>query len=213
MPATPEQEQAVEDEGISAEEAALVLFVVVALHDSDEEEDRKLAKFTLRTFRRLFKVYGWLFSDGSITQVSAKDIPDATKKALKKSVKALKKSIGEESITPEQAASFLGRQAFGLLTIDLATLIDSSDSSDLSSDSSGSSKSNSSKSRFTKTWVTRGDSRVRSLHVKLNGKTKKIDQDFWRWPTTGQTISYPGDPKAPIEATANCRCFLILNKK
>lgn len=62
-----------------------------------------------------------------------------------------------------------------------------------------------------KTWVTRGDSRVRPLHRRLHGKTRRFGQDFFRWPYMGARLRYPGDPEAPLEATANCRCVLWLS--
>lgn len=65
--------------------------------------------------------------------------------------------------------------------------------------------------RLRKTWITRMDSRVRPLHRRLHGRTRKIGEDFWRWPVSGARLRWPGDPEAPIDATANCRCILWLS--
>lgn len=62
-----------------------------------------------------------------------------------------------------------------------------------------------------KTWITQHDLRVRPLHRRLHGKTVRWDQDFWRWPDTGLTLRFPGDPLAPLNATIGCRCLCWLS--
>lgn len=62
-----------------------------------------------------------------------------------------------------------------------------------------------------KTWISQGDSRVRPLHRRLHGRTRNWDQDFWRWPITGQRLRYPGDPEAPLDAVIGCRCLCWLS--
>lgn len=62
-----------------------------------------------------------------------------------------------------------------------------------------------------KTWISQGDNRVRPLHRRLHGRTRKFDEDFWRWPQTGQTLRFPGDPDAPLDATLGCRCLCWLS--
>jgi hypothetical protein len=62
-----------------------------------------------------------------------------------------------------------------------------------------------------KTWVTQGDSRVRPLHRRLHARTRNWDQDFWRWPVSGQRLRYPGDPDAPLDAVLGCRCLCWLS--
>lgn len=62
-----------------------------------------------------------------------------------------------------------------------------------------------------KTWVTRGDAKVRPLHRKLHGRVRRFGEDFWRWPGTGGVLRYPGDPLAPLDTTVNCRCVLWLS--
>lgn len=57
----------------------------------------------------------------------------------------------------------------------------------------------------TKTWVTRRDSKVRSEHILLHGKTVDMGNPF---SVDGATLRFPGDPLAPIALTINCRCRL-----
>lgn len=56
-----------------------------------------------------------------------------------------------------------------------------------------------------KTWVTRGDSRVRPAHMALAGSTKRLEKPFT---ADGFDLMRPGDPEAPPELTINCRCHL-----
>lgn len=56
-----------------------------------------------------------------------------------------------------------------------------------------------------KTWRTRHDAKVRTTHHELEGDTVPYDSSFH---VDGMAIKYPGDPEAPIELTANCRCHL-----
>lgn len=64
--------------------------------------------------------------------------------------------------------------------------------------------------KIQKVWISRSDAKVRPLHVELHGKTVAADDDFWRWPLTGQRLRYPGDREAPPEATIGCRCVSLL---
>lgn len=56
-----------------------------------------------------------------------------------------------------------------------------------------------------RTWVTRGDSRVRPAHKTLHGTTLPAGTPY---SVDGFNIRYPGDPFAPIALTVNCRCRL-----
>ncbi|WP_435059849.1 phage portal protein [Streptomyces sp. bgisy060] len=56
-----------------------------------------------------------------------------------------------------------------------------------------------------RTWVTRGDSRVRPRHRQLNGITLPAGVAF---EAGGAALRYPGDPFAPADLTTNCRCRL-----
>lgn len=58
-----------------------------------------------------------------------------------------------------------------------------------------------------KTWVTRGDGRVRDAHKTLAGKTVGIGEGFT---VKGATLRFPGDPLAPLDLTMGCRCRLRL---
>lgn len=58
---------------------------------------------------------------------------------------------------------------------------------------------------FTKTWLTRKDSRVRAAHKFLEGKTVNFGDGFI---VDGIMLRFPGDPIAPPALTFNCRCRL-----
>ena len=58
-------------------------------------------------------------------------------------------------------------------------------------------------------WVSRGDPKVRSLHRDLHGRVRPVGDPYYTWPD-GQTLDYPGDMTAPIDAWINCRCALML---
>jgi HK97 family phage portal protein len=58
---------------------------------------------------------------------------------------------------------------------------------------------------ITKTWNTEEDERVRDSHVFVEGVSKKANQLF---EVGGSMMRFPGDPLAPVEEVANCRCWL-----
>jgi len=62
-----------------------------------------------------------------------------------------------------------------------------------------------SQGNFTKTWLTRKDSRVRTAHKFLEGKTVNFGDGFI---VDGMMLRFPGDPIAPPSLTFNCRCRL-----
>lgn len=51
-------------------------------------------------------------------------------------------------------------------------------------------------------WYTAGDERVRDAHRSLDGVQVRVGQTF----KPGLTLRFPGDPFAPIEERAGCRC-------
>lgn len=55
------------------------------------------------------------------------------------------------------------------------------------------------------TWNTASDGRERDTHAAIDGQTKAFGET---WNTGGATLRFPGDPLAPIEETAQCRCVL-----
>ncbi|MFN1193363.1 phage portal protein [[Kitasatospora] papulosa] len=59
-----------------------------------------------------------------------------------------------------------------------------------------------------RTWITRGDDRVRPAHKALHGTTLPVGTPY---NVSGATLRYPGDPFAPIALTVNCRCRLRYN--
>lgn len=58
---------------------------------------------------------------------------------------------------------------------------------------------------LTKTWTTRRDSKVRTAHQFLDGKTVNFGEGFT---VGGAMLRFPGDPIAPPSLTYNCRCRL-----
>lgn len=58
---------------------------------------------------------------------------------------------------------------------------------------------------LTKTWTTRQDSKVRTAHQFLDGKTVDFGEGF---AVGGAMLRFPGDPIAPPSLTYNCRCRL-----
>ncbi len=54
-----------------------------------------------------------------------------------------------------------------------------------------------------KTWQTMKDPRVRVAHATTQGQTVPISQPF---NVGGYQMMYPGDPSAPLQLTARCRC-------
>ena len=56
-----------------------------------------------------------------------------------------------------------------------------------------------------KMWITALDERVRDTHAATHGQTVPINAPFT---VGGFAMQYPGDPAAPLDQTANCRCVL-----
>ncbi|MFZ3557195.1 phage portal protein [Streptomyces sp. BH055] len=56
-----------------------------------------------------------------------------------------------------------------------------------------------------RTWITRGDTRVRPAHKALEGVTLPVGTPY---SVNGAALRYPGDPFAPLSLTINCRCRL-----
>ena len=54
-------------------------------------------------------------------------------------------------------------------------------------------------------WVTAGDERVRSSHVRLGGLERAIGETF---PADEGPLRFPGDPDGPAAEVINCRCVL-----
>ena len=58
-------------------------------------------------------------------------------------------------------------------------------------------------------WISRGDPKVREMHRELHGRVRPVGTPFRTW-NGGQELRFPGDPKAPLDATINCRCIPLL---
>ena len=56
-------------------------------------------------------------------------------------------------------------------------------------------------------WVARMDPRTRHTHMKADGQTVPLGQPFQ---VGDHYLDAPGDPSAPHEETANCRCVVVL---
>lgn len=56
-----------------------------------------------------------------------------------------------------------------------------------------------------RTWVTRGDDRVRPAHEAVDGTTLPVSEPFQ---VDGYPMRFPGDQHAPLRLTINCRCRL-----
>ena len=54
-----------------------------------------------------------------------------------------------------------------------------------------------------KEWVSAADERTRDSHAAADGQTVGMDDAF---DIGGVSMMYPGDPSAPVEEVANCRC-------
>lgn len=59
-----------------------------------------------------------------------------------------------------------------------------------------------------KTWISTKDTKVRSEHRLLDGKSVGVGSPF---EVNGQMIRFPGDPLSPPQMTINCRCRLGFN--
>jgi hypothetical protein len=67
-----------------------------------------------------------------------------------------------------------------------------------------------SKAGWRKTWNARHDNRTRYTHAFLGSKSYEshsVDADKPFISPSGAVIRFPGDPLAPIEETARCRCW------
>lgn len=58
----------------------------------------------------------------------------------------------------------------------------------------------------TKKWVTKHDDRVRSTHEAADGQTVPLNAPF---SVGGQMLMYPGDARASVGETINCRCVMV----
>lgn len=206
-----------------AAEAMVAFFAVQMLADGDEGDGPELAlaveQWATRGARRLWNLYSaGATSFGMTLQRAGEDLQTVfapsdftpsreTTAELTRAVKAMRKTIRADQravqrgesighrLSPEVASNAAANEAHGLLSMDMAEALGQDAMPGL---------------KIMKTWTSRQDNRVRPLHVRLNGRTRPLGQDFWRWPQTGQVLAYPGDGRAPMDAIANCRCFLLL---
>jgi HK97 family phage portal protein len=57
-----------------------------------------------------------------------------------------------------------------------------------------------------KEWLATNDEKIRDTHAELDGQIVPIDEDFVTF--NGDTLGFPGDPKAPAGEVINCRCTI-----
>lgn len=57
-------------------------------------------------------------------------------------------------------------------------------------------------------WLATGDDRTRDSHWAMNGQKRSIGEPFESG--DGNLILYPGDPRAPLSETAQCRCVRLI---
>lgn len=206
---------------LTAEALALLFIAAVVLGDSDDESvDADVARWAAAGTARLANLYlsgvmrlansgkGPAPAPADSFEIEEVVLPPASLRQLTQSVKAMRHSIREAEIakaqdeppghhvTPEAASRAAANELFGIAT---TAIVDEMGRLDQLPGT-----------KIRKTWVTRQDSRVRPLHARLNWQSREMGKDFWRWPSSGQALGYPGDPRAPLDATANCRCFLLL---
>lgn len=62
-----------------------------------------------------------------------------------------------------------------------------------------------------KTWRSQEDSRVRDTHRALDRTTVPMSEPFVS--PSGAKLRFPGDPRAPIDEVANCRCWLRMSRR
>lgn len=61
---------------------------------------------------------------------------------------------------------------------------------------------------ITQTWRTASDKKVRDSHASMQGQKVGFNEMFISG--NGNMLAYPGDPTAPIEDVANCRCHVTM---
>lgn len=56
-------------------------------------------------------------------------------------------------------------------------------------------------------WRATQDDRTRDTHAEMDGQERGLEEPFES--PSGALLMYPGDPDAPLDETANCRCVLL----
>lgn len=204
--ATPQQEAAEAEQARDRlEQAAMALFIAAYLAQEDEEPSES---DLIRLRRLLSETVGWVFRQmrraglANLELERDDDLVDMLIGDMSKQLKALRRwasaqpdrDPGELSLQ-RNAARALATTMFNSVSHAVgSSLPDGEDTPPMR-----------------KVWITRKDKKVRALHRRLHGRSKALDADFWRWPLTGQRLRYPGDPLAPLDATVNCRCVLVMS--
>lgn len=216
-----DEEQVEQARDTMTAEALVAFFIAAAILSSDDDEGDggaalglSVAGWAIRGGQALWSLYiagatklGHITEDTPVRKPEEFEPSRRTITELTRGVKAMRKVLRENEalvekgeplgphLTPDVASNAIANEAHGLLTMDMAEELGPNAMPGLT---------------IHKTWVSRQDKRVRPLHAKLSGRTKPLGKDFWRWPQTGQVLAYPGDARAPMDAIAGCRCFLLL---
>lgn len=66
-------------------------------------------------------------------------------------------------------------------------------------------------SKVKRTWQPTNDNRTRDSHASMDGQTVGLNEPFTDG--DGNKLMFPGDPSAPLETTAQCRCVLTFEIK
>lgn len=203
---TPEESEKLAEEGLStAEQMALLLFTIGIIEAAQSDggggitdmDIARLHRIVLLLIRMTGSQLAVEFTAVEIQSMADKIVPDLsafTVEIRQAQSKQPKRDPGELTLQRE-AARALAARAYAMTLSEILGLV--------AETAFG--------TTLKKVWITRGDHRVRPLHRKLHGRVKRWDEDFWRWPATGQALRWPGDPFAPLDATINCRCFCFLS--
>lgn len=220
--ATPQEDAAqAEQTRDRLEQAAIALFAtyVVSQQMQGEEDGAELPRVDILRIRRLIsETVGWYLRE--LSRISGIDnqelerddvivellLPDVIKqvKSLREWVKNSPPRDPSELSLQRNAARALATTVFNSIGHTVTTNV-------RRAGPPFSEKVEPAYAPLRKIWITRKDSRVRKLHRKLHGTAKDMDADFFRWPATGQRLRFPGDPMAPLDATINCRCVLVMS--
>ncbi len=208
-PPPPTQKQAAKAQQVrhAAELAALALFAFDEDGSGSGEDEWSIidavkitailvalsAGIVLASFhKRGSKSKTLLLSKPDHEQIAENVLPDAQK--------AFKELLSSE-LTDEQRAVLWATWIYSKTADEIAAAVDRGDiANEFTEQGLG----------LSKIWISRSDARVRSLHVKLHGRTVPVSEAFWRWPGTSQRLRWPGDEDAPADATIGCRCVSLL---
>lgn len=204
-PPPPADAEAQAEQAHSAAEQALFIFLAISIVNGEPDEDSDLHVLRHVVIGLVKGILSASFGHTGSKQVGT-FLPDPVTIAntvapeLLVQARDIRRAVQdpEHPVNRRQAAAALASSAYGRVADALAQVL-SKPSTLLD------------RTRLKKVWLTRRDTKVRPLHRKLHGQSRLVKKDFWRWPATGQALGWPGDPRAPLDATAGCRCTCLLS--